>query len=240
MKRLFTFMVGTMLLTSGFSSTAFANDIRTYNRSELVEVTADDISLDYFADYGLVSEKITVIADSLRTMIENGATDDELDEYVESAMSRERYDLYSLINDKLNSQEEALFAESSFRGVLALANAQFATNYAETHYNSNVLHNDNGDAFRHILWNYGMVIDIGYTWAKKWSDAHEYGAVGQPSIERSMDLHNNAIGLRLGQDNPGTILHNTFINKSREQVRNGNARIILGGRLTNSDSYGEK
>ncbi len=37
-----------------------------------------------------------------------------------------------------------------------MSNGVLATNYAKSNYSSG-LHNGNGDAFRHILWNYGMV-----------------------------------------------------------------------------------
>ena len=40
-------------------------------------------------------------------------------------------------------------------------------------YITSKLHNGNGDAFRHCLWNYGMAIDVGQDFAKKWGDAHE-------------------------------------------------------------------
>lgn len=40
------------------------------------------------------------------------------------------------------------------------------------------MHNGNGDAFRHAVWNFGMTIDVGADFAKKWSDAHEFGSTG--------------------------------------------------------------
>jgi len=119
-----------------------------------------------------------------------------------------------------------------------MANGKLAINYTEKNYSSG-LHNGNGDAFRHVLWNYGMVINVGYSFAKQWSDAHEYGYNG-PQIEKTMDLHNNSIGLQLGKSYPNTTLHSTFIKKSKEKVRNGSCKRIVNNKLVSTNSSGEK
>lgn len=149
-------------------------------------------------------------------------------------------DLNNYIIGKLNSKEKELYNSNRTKALLCMANGKMAINYSESNYENNVLHNGNGDAFRHILWNFGMTEDVGSTFAKKWSDAHEYGATGQPLIERNMDLYNNAIGIQLGKDNSFVFFHSTFISKSKEKVRSGKAKIIKYGRLYPSNSYGEK
>lgn len=149
-------------------------------------------------------------------------------------------DLNNYITGKLNSREKKLYNSNRTKALLCMANGKMAINYSESNYIKGVLHNGNGDAFRHILWNFGMTEDVGASFAKQWSDAHEYGAVGQPLIERQMDLYNNAIGIQLGKDNSFVFLHSTFIAKSKEKVRSGKAKIIKYGNLYPSNSYGEK
>lgn len=85
-----------------------------------------------------------------------------------------------------------------------------------------------------------MVIDVGYNFAKKWSDAHENGASNQPDIEKRMDLYNNAVGLKLGRDNPATTLHSTFVKNSKQKVSGGYCRINKNGILVKSNSEGAK
>ena len=59
------------------------------------------------------------------------------------------------------------------------------------------LHNGKGDAFRHAYWNALMVRAEDEKLAKEFADAHETKA-GQPLSEQTMDLHNNAVGRRIG------------------------------------------
>ena len=46
--------------------------------------------------------------------------------------------------------------------------------------------------------------------------------------------------LKLGKDNPGTVLHSTFISKSKEKVRSGACRRIVNGKLVTTNSSSEK
>uniref|UniRef100_UPI003865ACE6 DUF6973 domain-containing protein n=1 Tax=Methanobrevibacter sp. TaxID=66852 RepID=UPI003865ACE6 len=100
--------------------------------------------------------------------------------------------------------------------------------------------NGNGDAFRHTLWNYGMGIDVGQSFAKKWADAHENGAAGQPALEKKMDLFNNDIGRGLAKTYPNTVSHATFKKKTKAKVRAGECRRISNSKLVKSSSSGEK
>lgn len=55
------------------------------------------------------------------------------------------------------------------------------------------LHNGAGDAWRHCYWSCAMSGELGRGQAKEVGDIHEkYG--GNPPHEKSMDLHNNAMG----------------------------------------------
>lgn len=59
-------------------------------------------------------------------------------------------------------------------------------------------HNGQGDAFRHCLWSAILCRDIGYMGALRYTSAHE-DFTDNPLNEKAMDLHNNAIGLKLGR-----------------------------------------
>jgi hypothetical protein len=149
-------------------------------------------------------------------------------------------DMDGYVNGYLNAQERALYNSNKAKALLCMANGKFALSYAESNYIGGVLHNGNGDAFRHTLWNFGMTIDVGSSFAKTWSDAHEYGTSGQPAIEKTMDLYNNSVGIQLGRDNPNTFWHGTFVSKTKEKVRGGKLYVISSNKLYWSNSYGEK
>lgn len=168
---------------------------------------------------------------------EQGKSIEEINRVLKQSRDIPFLDQY--VGNHLNDQEKALYRENRALALLCLANGKLALDYASEMYKSG-LHNGNGDAFRHALWNYGMAIDVGQSFAKRWSDAHEYGTANNPVLERKMDLHNNSVGLQLAKDNPGTILHSTFKNKTREKVRNGTCRRIASNKLIRTDSSGEK
>lgn len=81
-------------------------------------------------------------------------------------------DMDGYITGRLNSQELALYNTNKALGILCMANGKVVLETSKILYNDSVLYNGNGDAFRHIFWNYAMTIDIGAVFAKKWSDAH--------------------------------------------------------------------
>lgn len=59
-------------------------------------------------------------------------------------------------------------------------------------------HNDKSDAFRHCFWAAILARDLGYANAMVFTTAHESSPTNNPG-EKAMDLHNNRIGLRIGQ-----------------------------------------
>ena len=60
--------------------------------------------------------------------------------------------------------------------------------------------NNNKDAFTHAYWNALCAKEIGYSEAKKFTDAHESPYLTGPvALESQMDLANNTYGLGLGQ-----------------------------------------
>ncbi|MCK4087715.1 hypothetical protein HCY58_11725 [Acinetobacter radioresistens] len=209
-----------------------------------------------------VATSLDNIADKLREFQEKNpnASDAELNEYADSLLKTEvsttptrasrsitTYSTSSVYTDMdgyvsgyLNPQEQALYNSNRAKALLCIANGKSALEYSKEKYVNSVLHNGNGDAFRHTLWTFGMTIDVGADFAKKWSDAHEYGSTGQPALERSMDLYNNSIGISLGKNNPTTALRSTFINLTQQQVRSGRLKVISNGGLVWSSSAGEK
>ena len=140
----------------------------------------------------------------------------------------------------LNKLEKNLFKNNKTKALLCLANGKLALKYSEDLSKKEVLHNGNGDAFRHTLWNYGMAIDVGQSFAKKWADAHENGASGQPDLEKEMDLYNNKVGRGLAKTYPNTVSHSTFKKNAKAKVRAGSCRIISNKKLVKSSKKGER
>ncbi len=210
----------------------------------------DDIS--YSGGDPLMDSYFDEIVRELREYSANNpeANEEALNEYAKVLMDntntklrrakRAHTDMDGYISRRLNSQELALYNANMFKALRCMANGKIAIFYAEFIYESSVLHNGNGDAFRHALWNYGMGISVGYSFAKQWSDAHENGTLGNPPLEKRMDLFNNSVGLLLALDNPWTFFHSTFIGKTLEKARGGKLLRIRNGRLIRSDSVGEK
>jgi hypothetical protein len=141
-----------------------------------------------------------------------------------------------IVREQLNDEEKKLFDEDPIVGARVLIHAVTTQNSAARQYDESTLLNGNGDAFRHFYWNFRMTKDsgVGGRWAERWGNAHEEGAQNNPPMERTMDLHNNGIGRRIGatnvDDDPRAL---------RASIRIGACRIIRGGQLVKSDSAGE-
>lgn len=217
----------------------------------------------YSADQIITNNQVASSLDELANNIRKykqekpEATDEQLNAFAKSLLKKANFiirdkqiaksntrsanydDLEDYIYGYLNPQEQALFDANPAKGLLCMANGKTALEISKQKYQNYVLHNGNGDAFRHILWTFGMAIDVGTTFASQWSDAHEYGSTNQPPLELSMDLHNNNIGLSLAIQYPTTALPSTFANLAQDKVRQGFARIIYNDRLAWSDSEGE-
>ena len=57
--------------------------------------------------------------------------------------------------------------------------------------------NDKSDAFRHCFWSATLARDIGFKNALEFTNAHESSPLNIAK-EKTMDLHNNSVGLRIG------------------------------------------
>lgn len=97
----------------------------------------------------------------------------------------------------LTPQEQAYVRSHPFHAVTIKSAKETA--YAETRarFGRNG-HNDKSDAFRHCYWSALLARDIGFHNALRFTTAHESSPANVPA-EKVMDLHNNAIGLRIGR-----------------------------------------
>ncbi len=86
-------------------------------------------------------------------------------------------------------------------------------------------HNDKCDAFRHCFWSAVLARDIGSFWAKLFTDAHETKE-GQPPEEKEMDLHNNAVGLKIGFYYFIPDSNDTLSEKCFQALQNGELKVI--------------
>ncbi len=126
----------------------------------------------------------------------------------------------------LNDEEEKLFWENPWKAIQAIYYGWVvAMDETERIFGYNG-RNDNSDAFRHAYWNALMVKHIDYTWAYRWATAHEEGAVGQPAIEKQMDLWNNREGRFIAADNPSAS-DSGRSNKVMGALNNGALRKIV-------------
>ncbi len=205
--------------------------------ADLENQTEND--LDYFQGNIDLERKVMEVYYYAQDLRAQGYTNEQIEEAINIQLDAQTYSLDDYINGYLNSQEQALYDKNTAKGLLCMANGKLALEYAKDNYSSG-LTDGNGDAFRHALWNFGMVIDVGYDFAKSWSDAHENGSSSNTTLAKEMDLFNNAIGLKLGKDNPGTVLHSTFISKTKEKVQGGKCKRIVNGKLVATNSAGEK
>lgn len=106
------------------------------------------------------------------------------------------YDQWKAMTPAEKAVLTAMAVHSPVKVVLVKASKDKAYNETTQRFGYNG-HNDKSDAFRHCFWSATLSRDIGYFWAKAFTDAHET-ATGQPVAEKEMDLHNNGVGLDLG------------------------------------------
>lgn len=160
-------------------------------------------------------------------------------------------DYIPVVSSELNPDEKVIFNSDPYSGLLVLKSASDAIKYSEARYSSG-LHNGNGDAFRHALWNTLGSAHAGTTYMKKFADAHETGASNPVSLETTMDYYNNSKGRSFYTSNSSTIgshLITGFPSRiadmvQNELIRSGNCRRFSGSNfngttLISTDSLGE-
>ena len=91
---------------------------------------------------------------------------------------------------------------------------------------------DEADAWRHIVWTAEMTRKYGPNVAKGVSNWHEvptpFGILGgaamrQTPEERQMDLFNNSLGIKIGQDSKSL---DEVKQKATEAIRSGQAKLL--------------
>ena len=85
--------------------------------------------------------------------------------------------------------------------------------------------NDRTDAFRHCFWSSVLSRDIGYYWAKLFTDAHETNPDNPPD-EKEMDLHNNSVGLKIGFYYFIPDSNTSLSDKCNKALENGELKVI--------------
>lgn len=101
--------------------------------------------------------------------------------------------------NRMSNEEKIIFNEMSRLDQLKyLYNAKTASSLAESLF-PNSLHNGQGDAFRHALFNALNAKVLGISLSTTLADAHEL-AQGQDPLEKQMDLFNNQVGRNIFLD----------------------------------------
>jgi len=139
------------------------------------------------------------------------------------------YDQYGRLSDA----ERSFIWSHPFAAMDFREAADKALNQAAATYPRETLHNGTGDAFRHCYWNALMTREQGADLAREFANAHETG--GGPAIEGRMDLHNNAVGRRIGAAHTNAS-DGELAAYCVAALDNDELLIIDGGVLVRSDS----
>lgn len=146
----------------------------------------------------------------------------------------------------LNEAEKNLVKNNPLQATGVFNCAVNANRYTNNKYQPYAIHNDNGDAYRHMMWNalltkefsiYGSNLPHGRSVAKIWTDAHE-DFPNNPAMEKSMDLYNNDVGRNLLT----TEMHSNDLISSAcsKKVRDGRGLRYVGGILKATNGDGVK
>jgi len=102
--------------------------------------------------------------------------------------------------------------------------------------------NSNQNAFLHSYWNAQMVKEMGSDSAKKWADAHEFGASNNTGLEKYMDLYNNAEGRKIGEEyvKDKKLFKEPLRKRILKKVQEGEMRRIIDNELVPTDSSSQK
>lgn len=239
-------IIGMPIISTSF---ALENDDTTsaVEENNVYATESTEESLGDMIEYEDVNYFINLLDSYLQ---ENpNATEDEQNKFLEVQMN----EYYSNKEDKitlfsidyvagaagLNSKEKALYNESPTKGLRCMQAGVTASSNAKAKFVSSVLYNGNGDAFRHSLWNALMVKLTNSSWANRWATAHEDGATNQPSIEKTMDLSNNAYGRSLAS-RVGNVPDQVYIDQLLLDIKNGKLKRIVSGKIVATNGTGRK
>ncbi|WP_137173982.1 hypothetical protein [Massilia sp. HP4] len=145
-------------------------------------------------------------------------------EYLSLAISPFRSEMntnYSELYQQLNTNEKtylSLFPEQApvIRPTIAKAVAETKRRFSGSG------HNTPADAFRHCFWSALLCKELGYRIALRYTTVHE-AYDRNPPAEKEMDLHNNAVGLKIGLSHaPDPILSD----RSIAALRSGRLKVL--------------
>ena len=113
--------------------------------------------------------------------------------------------------------------KATFEGIKDEAFSQEAK-----YFNTPGKNNNDGpaDAFRHALWSARLVQEYGADWATDYTNAHEE-INGNPAAREFMDRTNNALGIRIAQENPNASPEE-LADKIFTAIQNGEGVYIVG------------
>lgn len=243
LKRGFTVGLLGIMLSSSFTSIALANEIESVSQP----ISNKELST---VDYGnmIKYEDVDFFVEALDKYIEQNPdiTEVEQDNFLRKLMAdyyEKKTNTYGIDYVAgaagLNSKEKALYNQSPSKGLRCMQAGATASSTAKSKFTSSVLHNGNGDAFRHAFWNALMVKLTDSSWASKWATAHEDGATNQPSIERSMDLSNNSFGRSLAKS-VGNVPDHVYRDQLLLDVKNGKLKRIVSNKLVATNGTGRR
>jgi hypothetical protein len=84
---------------------------------------------------------------------------------------------------------------------------------------------DQNDAFRHAYWNALMAVAYGTDWASRFATAHEGNPKNDAPAREAMDLYNNEVGRRIGEEHPFAS-NDELADYVEEALRNGELIVI--------------
>lgn len=125
----------------------------------------------------------------------------------------------------LNEQEKRVCKREPYDCYRVRNTPKYSFDWSARYYPNYSSHNTRRDAHRHCVWTALMTERANEPFAKRLGDAHEFGASGQPTSERDMDLHNNYWGRQVGLATAGK-RDSTRADGCRNYINNGTLRWI--------------
>lgn len=196
MKKLFKVFSLMLVLIMAFPFSVMASENNKYN-NDLLGAEEDDFEI-------LIAE-IQTIKDEHPEYTEEMILEEMNERHPELRNSKGIVDIWNALTDS----EKKLCIRYPFDALKVNTAKDIATSQTEARFGFNGL-GDRSDAFRHGIWNAEMTVLIGREKAELFATAHEDKEVtgNEPdgfakTAHRDMDLHNNEVGRRIGEENKG-------------------------------------
>jgi RHS repeat-associated protein len=142
-----------------------------------------------------------------------------------------------MVKEGLNNKERALAHKNLIKTYKIRNNRAIANNFTR---NSKLptdpndpMHNDEADAVRHVMWSALNTQKTDAEFARNIGNAHEDGG-GNSDKEKSMDKHNNRIGIEIALNNPDANNHE-LMDLALEALKNGDLKYLKTNSVTKKD-----